>query len=373
MLNKYKILTIALLGIFLLLYPTAIGQIVYKQPSLTSLQLIYTGWTLENDTLKTDISQLMLPLGGYVALKDNMDANIYIANSSTQLVSPEQNYTLSGTGDIRIQVNHSFYNDALLLSGGINLPVGKKKLSLSNELIIMDYLSKDYLSFPMNRFGEGFGLNLLLGGAKMFGEFKCGGGLLYQFNGSYEPYNNGLDYNPGDMFSINAGTEWQKDSYILTGDIIGTIYTTDKLDNKKAFKQSPQADLRLGGIYKKESYNLGLNLRYLLRGRNTRYGQKEIIVEQLKVYGNEFDISGKASLLFGDNWTFNPLVELKIIAENEDNFGNSKIIGTGASLDKQIDKHVAYGFGFEYLLGTTNAGDIDLTGYRLTSHLTATF
>lgn len=369
---RNKILNGGLLLILAILIATPGGncQIIFGQPASTDLQMVFTGWSLKYGDSTSDINQLMFPLNGFVPLGENFEANFYMANSSNKLNQPAANLDLSGLSDFRIQLNHSFLDDAFLLSGGVNLPTGKKKLNPGDQWTVIEFLSRDFLSFPMSRFGEGFGFNLLIGGARMLGQFKCGGGITYQFNGPYKPLADGLDYNPGDLLSANADAEWQKNSAKFNADIIGTLYTSDKMDGKKDFKQGSQLDLRLSGLYDKRPYSFGGSLRYLVRGRNTRYGIDEAVVEQLKIYGNEFGASGRISLAFNE-WVFSPMGEVRMIAKNEDNFGNSKIYGFGGSLDKKIGANAAFGFSFEYLTGNADGGKIDLSGYRLTSHLAA--
>jgi len=352
--------------------PSTYCQIIYGQPTSAQLQMIFTGWSLDFGDSTIDVNQVMIPLSGFIPLGKNLDANYYLANSSNKLNEPTSNADLSGLSDFSIQVNHAFRDDAFLVSGGINLPTGKKKLSLSDEWPVLQFLSRDFLAFPMSRFGEGFGLNLLFGAARMVGQFKCRGGISYQLTGSYTPIADGPKYNPGDLFSLNAGAELQKKHSKLNADLLGTLYTPDKLGGGKSFKQGSQLDLRLSGQYGKKWYNLAAGIRYLIRGRNTDYGLNESVVEQLKIYGNEFGVSGAVSLLFNE-WTFTPMAEARLIAKNETGLGNSKVYGVGGTLDKSLGANTIFGFGFEYLSGKADASRISLTGYSLTSHLTAGF
>ena len=368
--TKILYLGLLLISALLIVNPDAYCQIIFGQPASADLQMVFTGWSLNYGDSTYEINQLMFPLNGFVPLGENSEANFYLANSSNRLNQPVASHDLSGLSDFRIQLNRSFLDDQLLLSGGVNLPVGKKKLNSADQWPVMEFLSRDFLGFPMSRFGEGFGFNLLIGGARMLGQFKCGSGITYQFNGSYKPLASGPDYNPGDMLSANAGAEWQRNSAKFNANVIGNFYTSDKSAGERNFKQGSQLDLRVSGLYDKKSYSFGGSLRYLVRGRNTRYGMNETVSEQLKIYGNEFGASGRISLVFNE-WIFSPMGEVRLIAENEENFGNSKIYGFGGSLDKKIGANAAFGFGFEYLTGNADGGRIDLSGYRLTSHLAA--
>jgi hypothetical protein len=356
----------------LLIGDGAQAQIIYGQPAAANIQTIFTGWSLEDSIGKGEINQFLIPITGFIPLGENFEASFYAASLSSTLSLPSSTYGLSGMSDIRAQANRSFMDDMYLLSAGINFPTGKKKLDIDEEWSIIEYLSKDYLGFPISRLGEGFGFNLLAGAARMLGEFKCGGSLMYQFNGSYTPYKDAPNYNPGDYFNLNGGVEWRKNSTQFNADIIGTFYTPDRTDGRKSFRQSPQFDFRLSGLYDMKTLDLSGALRYLVRGRNARYDAAENVLERLKVYGNEFDLSGRATIAIND-WTLTPTAQMKLISKNEYDFGQSKIFSIGAALDKKIDKHAVFGFGFEYMTGTADDSKIDLSGIRMTSRLSAGF
>ena len=120
--------------------PSVHGQIIYDQPGAGYARMIYSHWKLEDDSGEISIGQIALPISGFIPLKDNLEAQFYMANASNKMSVIDSDTTLSGFSDARFQINHSFYEDHFLISGGINLPVGKKKLNPSEERAVIDLL-----------------------------------------------------------------------------------------------------------------------------------------------------------------------------------------------------------------------------------------
>ena len=218
--------------------PPAYGQIRYGQPLSGRAHFIFSHWGLEDDSGTTEIDQMTVPFTGFVPIQENLEALVYVASSSNSLTQGDTDYDLTGLGDVRVQINRSFSDDRLLFSVGVNLPTGKKELSQEEELPILEFLTQNYLSFPMRRFGQGFGVSALLGGAQMLGQLRCGASVMYQFNGSYTPYEGVGDYDPGDFVSASAGADWQKNKISVSGDAIFTLYSKDKTGDADVFKQS---------------------------------------------------------------------------------------------------------------------------------------
>ncbi|MBD3402003.1 hypothetical protein GF420_03835, partial [candidate division GN15 bacterium] len=144
---------------------TARAQIVYGQPASGDLQLTYYSWTVTQGETERTISQLAFPLTGFVPAGENFDITLYAANASTTLDVDDGEQSLSGLSDVRVQANRAFADDQLLLSAGVNLPTGKTALDLEEEYFVLQALSQNYLEFPVRRYGEGFGFNVLLAGA----------------------------------------------------------------------------------------------------------------------------------------------------------------------------------------------------------------
>jgi len=373
MLSRKIFCGVCLVAALAVLTPAAMGQIIYGQPGSGSFRFIYSHWELDTNGEKAEVDQTAMPFTGFVPLRDNLEARLYLAGSSTELDTPGDNYKVSGMGDIRLQLNKSLADDRYLLSAGLNLPTGKKELSLDDEWPVIEYLAFDFLSLPIRRLGEGFGFNLLAGAAVPAGEYRLGGSAMFQFNGEYKAYDGGGDYNPGDMISLSAGVDRQFDNLLVRLNAVLALFTTDKLDGEKVFRQSNQVDLGLSGIFEREKYSLAGDIRYLIRGRNTRYDTTEAILDQLKIYGNEFAAAAGLTYRFSPTWNITPSLEYRKIGANEYDRESSDMFGIGTDLGLKIVNDVMLDIGFVYFTGSGDGGDVDISGMRITSALAAEF
>ncbi|MEW5923611.1 MAG: hypothetical protein AB1746_06455, partial [Candidatus Zixiibacteriota bacterium] len=242
--------------------PQLYGQIIYDQPGAGSVRMIYSHWKVDAGDGETTVNQLAVPVTGFVPLRDNFEAQFYMANASNKLSVIDSDTTLSGFSDFRIQVNKSMAEDRVLFSGGINLPVGTKKLEPTTDRAVIEILSADYLSFPIRRYGEGFGFNALIGGAAILGDTRWGIGMMYQFNGSYDPYEGEGSYDPGDLFGINVSFSKSFEKTALSGDFILSSFGEDKMGDEAVYDGSSQLDMRLRTILTEKKYDLSGNFRY---------------------------------------------------------------------------------------------------------------
>ena len=261
--------------------PDAYTQIVYGQPTSGSAQMMYYHWKTTSGSEERTIDQLMIPLSGFVAVRDNFEMTFYVANSSNDYDVADGTYKLNGLGDFLLQASHSFADDRLLASATVNLPIGKKKFN-SEQTEVLFALSQNYLEFPMRQFGGGFGFSLLLGGALELKEnMRAGAGVSYQYVGAYTPYEGAViqdtvtdqtleidysGYDPGDVISANTGVDYKRGKMLWSGDLIYSHYFADQLNNENVFRQSRQFDWRFRCDYTGESNSLAAMLRYVWRG-----------------------------------------------------------------------------------------------------------
>ncbi|MEA2031004.1 MAG: hypothetical protein U9N55_05340 [candidate division Zixibacteria bacterium] len=356
-------------------FSSAFGQIRYGQNTAGQLKFTYSHWKIENGDTATTIDQMSFPVSGFLPLKDNLEMHLFFAGATNNINNNNNDISLSGLGDMRLQVNQSLSDDQWLVSAGLNLPTGKKSLDPDGRQIL-SALSENYLSFPVRRLGRGLGFNVLLGTARASssGNTRYGGGIMYQFNGTYEPYEGTGDYNPGDMISANAGVDISSGPTTVSIDAIYSLFAEDKVNDNKVFCQSPLLDLRLGVLRKMGSSSASLRLRYAMRGENKRYGgDNNEEISSLQLFGNEFLLAGNASFAVSESLYLIPLAELRLISENEQDFGNASIVGFGSNLDYKLGQQTKLTFGGKLYTGSADGGNFDLSGIQLTAGLKASF
>ncbi|MEW6411695.1 MAG: hypothetical protein AB1483_04375 [Candidatus Zixiibacteriota bacterium] len=368
------IITTALLVLLICAAATVQSQIVFGQKPSGNPQLVYTHWKLDfGDGLETTVSQSYIPVSAFVPIQDNLEAQIYMATSSSSAEYSGFDNSVSGLSDARIQISRSFSEDHILISGGINVPIGKKKLDFMENWSVIELLSQDFLEFPVRSLGEGFGFNLLVGGATMLGDARVGGGITYQFKGEYEPYAETGDYDPGDIIAINAGGDITKGKMTWVTNVVFTTYTADKQDGLKTFKQSQQIAVSVSGAHIDTPHDISGYLSYVIRGDNSFYSDSEALLSQYKLYGNEFSAGANAIFNLANRWAVGPSAGIRLIAENELTLGSTDIFNFGGSVSKQIGENLSADGGFKYFTGNVNDNLIDLSGYQFHLGLLANF
>lgn len=357
---------------------SARAQIVFGSPTAIGTGVTYYYWKISDKSSGDySFSQLVMPINGFIPVRDNLELLFYAVGSVNDFDAGAQKIGLTGTSDVRLQANQSLANDHLILSLGVNVPSGKNKLDYANDTTMLQILSRNYLRFSMRRFGQGFGANLLIGGAAMLGEFRGGAGILFEYTGDYEPYRGLNDYNPGDFVSFTAGLNRKASNSILYSDVTVTLYTPDKFQGRKTFKQSAEAAFRIGGTYETGEYQGDIRLNYLWRGRNSQYDSDETIEQQFQLFGNEFLAQIDLTRYFGSGWAITPSWEIKLISKNEgvgsNEQGSSHFVGLGATLAKSMSDGLTIGIGSKYFVGSANSGAIELDGIQIYTSATASF
>lgn len=359
----------------------ASAQIVYGQPASGNTGFSFTSWKSKTGESETTLTQFWIPVNGFVPLAENFEGRFWVATANNKLKVGNSDASLFGLGDFRLQFSKSFAEDQLVAAFGVNLPTGKKKLASNSEETVderrvMEQLAQSYIEVPMRRYGEGFGFNAMLGAAGSNGNLSFGGGARYEFIGKYDPYENLTGYDPGDMFTIYGGGDLQTDNAVWTLNLMFVTYLKDKLDGKTAFKQGAQFDIQFAGKIGPDNRHLDFSADYLIRGRNSSYDlANENLIEQLKLYGNEFNLSADYVYQWPSKWYVVPSASLKLVAANEaiDKLDNSSVFGFGGALGKQLNEQVSFELGARYYTGSADGGNIDLTGFQFTGGLSASF
>jgi len=364
------ILLCLVVGLIVLAVGSSQAQIVFGRTAAADIGVTVSSWDVEDSEGTTEISQTVLPLRGFVPLGENTEGLFYVATANNQLTrGGATDYTLSGLSDVRMQFNRSFSDDQLLLSIGLNLPTGKKELTLGEEAAVLDYLARDFLDLPLRRLGEGLGFSAMVGGARMLGDIRAGASVMYRYNGKYDPYEGVTGFDPGDLVSLTIGLDRQMDATALSAEIIYSMYGVDKLEGDgDVFKQSTQLSLRGGIAWEKDANHVSASLGYLARGRNTTYAETET---DIKIYGNEFWMAAAWGRDFAEYWRFTPSLTVRMIAENEQELGSATVIRLGGTIGRRLSDQVGLDLGVRYYTGEADGGDLDLSGYQIRVGLSA--
>ena len=352
--------------------PAAMGQIVYGQPGWGAGNVVYTHWSLDTDSTSATLSQVYVPVSGFVPIQDNFEMQFYVGTESNTLDFSSASNSVSGMTDVRLQANHSFMDDQLLFSGGLNLPTGKRELDPLTEQPIIEALSRDFLDFPVRRFGEGFGFNVLASAAKLFGDVRAGASVGFRMVGEYTPYEGTGKYNPGDQFTVDVRAEipTEQVTYLFGAGVV--TYTKDQVEGVDIFQQGRQLNFYGSANYDADNYGFGGSVSYLVRGNNKFYVASNIVLREQQLFGNELAVRGHADFKVGEKWDLRPHAHLRSIAAS-DLEESATVFGLGTDVGRELSDRVKFGVGLTYYTGNANGGDIDLSGVQLSGGLSASF
>lgn len=349
------------------------AQIIYGQKPAASVDAVATNWKMTLDDDEVTINQWAFPATAFVPLRDNLEARVYVAYAATTVKQEDIEFDLQGLSDLRLQLNHAFADDRMLVGAGLNLPTGHKSLSLDEEWVVMNFLSQSFLSFPVRSLGEGFGLNLMVGGATELGDYRAGATVVADVTGSYEAYLTEADYNPGNSLSLTLGLQRELEQGVINGDVTLTTSADDKQGSESVFSRGDQLGLHLGLATGAKTQKYYADTTYLIRGRNTLFDPDGVLLQQLKIYGNEFVLLGGFERSVDKLWRYGPSVDLHLIAGNEFGLGSSKVFGLGGHLVRAVTPVVNLRLDLKYFTGSTNDGEIDLTGLQAWLSASGTF
>ncbi len=349
------------------------GQIVHGEGTRGRLRLISTTWTVAGDR-EMRLHQVLMPFFGYVPLGENAEGMVYIARSTNTLRGDGRNDHLHGFTDARLQVNRSFAEDRLLISGGASLPTGKVGLNLGGDLRVMDMLSHDYLTFPNRRLGEGFGLNGMVGGALVLGEYRLGSSLSYHYSGAYEAFAGQGSYRPGPYLRAFGGVKRKVGSVNFASGITLTSFGDDTLAGRKVYNRGLQTEFNLQGSLANPGFQATLQGLAFLRGSNKIFDLTGTELSQIDLFGNEVALSGACSWFFrGRALEIGPVVNLRFITGNDLGVGKAHAVAAGVQSFAMLARIVRLGLSYEHFTGEADGGALDISGYQIAASLSGAF
>jgi len=204
-------------------------------------------------------------------------------------------------------------------------------------------------------------------------------GAGYQYNGTYEPYDWVSDYKPGDRLHLTGGVSSDLGNTKLSGDLTYLIYQADKQEGEKIFKDGNQLDLKGGLLYHQEPYSFAAHARYIIRGKDRRYGVPEAYREEAKNHGNDFRVSTSLSFQAGSKLRLIGQAEAKLVGENDYpstdllHRAASHIIGFGGGFNYELKDNYNLSVQLKSYQGEADGGNIDLSGLQMQSSLFVRF
>lgn len=210
----------------LLVAATVGAQEIGLSPS-ASVQMV--SYTLKNGGAENRISELVVPVAAVFRATDKLSFDIATAyaravNEATG--APESR--IAGVTDTQLRASWIFGEDALVLTGGVNLPTGQSTATES-QFRAAGQIGNDFLLFPISSMGSGLAATGGAALARSLGSWNVGAGASFRYASEYTPYEFGgvrARYQPGSEYrlrlgadrTIGAGRFWLGATYSAFGD-----------------------------------------------------------------------------------------------------------------------------------------------------------
>jgi len=344
------------------------AQIAFGRKPSIQAGTVFSGWELSGDEGTTKLSQVWFHLSSYVPLKDNFEAKINLFSLKNSLDDEVGKVDLTGLGDSRITLSHSFSDDRILVSLGLNVPTGKRELDPITERRIIRALSESALDFPTRRYGEGLGLTALVGGVRHLGKVNLGGSISFEYRGKYKPYMDTYEYDPGDV--LKGSVVIERKSNLIRWSLRSAygLHSDDKSNSVKIFRQSPTLELRLHNGITTGKVRLTTTLGYLSRGDSKRYSGDDGDLA-VKLYGNEIHASTRILYKLSSQLRVGPTAVLKLISSNKglgtEKIGDSRTLKLGIAARSKFSRNHSANLELRYLTGEADDGKLDLSGIQI--------
>jgi len=324
---------------------TAQDAYIISQQAKIQFSSVYQIWEDEDKIL----SEFSLPFYVYYPLSRTLSLTL----SGTQANASGDDYAdLSGFSDTQINMSYFLETYKVVLNGGINLPSGKKELTVE-EFETSRVLSLNHFNFRTPNFGQGFSVNFGATWAyPLSKEIVVGLGGSYQLSGAYRPLSDmEFDYKPGDEFLATAGFDYAfSKTTTLSFDGIFTTYSADTYNGEDIYKAGNKIVLALQYKQYFDYKDIWLLFRYRSRSKSSLPVAGAFDEESEKTIPNNVE--------FGGHYRFQVLSDVKLVVLGNGGIYQKSAVNDGVSVysagfgaDYQLNIKVTIFSNIKYLLG----------------------
>lgn len=341
---------------------------VISQARVINVSSYYQSWEMANTS---NINEFSTPI--FLYLPFGYAFNI-TAHANFAKITGDNVQGISGFTDTQIALNYHFENANLLFTLGINLPSGKKQLTL-NEFLSSSLISYSVFRFHVPNFGEGVGIAPGFTWALPLSDNVVAGiGATYQLKEGFKPLETFSDeYDPGDEILLTAGMDFRlNNTTSLSTDVIFTNFNTDKIGENEIFSSGNKWVFNLQ-FRKNINFNeLWLFARYRSRSKNQLVQAGMLIDEQEKTTPNQVDVMAHYRMRFRQTMYFRILAEARFFQDTSSDFSGARLFGLGIMPEFSLSRNVMLPVRFLFFSGNLK-NKVDLNGFEAGLALTMSF
>jgi hypothetical protein len=176
--------------------------------SSASVQMV--SYTLKLSGAKNTIEELVVPVAAVYHATDRLSFDIATAYArATNSTTGAPQSRISGLTDTQLRASWIFGADAVVLTGGLNLPTGQSTATES-QFRAAGQIGNDFLLFPISSMGSGLAATGGIAIARPLGAWNVGAGASFRYASEYEPYEfNDIRsrYQPGSEYRARLGVD----------------------------------------------------------------------------------------------------------------------------------------------------------------------
>jgi hypothetical protein len=336
-------------------------------PTLSSY-VEYRSWEKEFDSGTQTISQFSVP----TMFKLPVTRSLAFDVTGSMISSSADENDLSGVGDTKIRAVAMLADDTIMLNAGMNLPSGKSDMDEEN-INASGLLLDKALGFKYSRLGEGLDVNLACGYAKTYEPIVVGIGAGYLLKGKYSHLEDeDFKYKPGNQLNLTGGFDVQLNPVLLRSDVTYTIYQSDTEDDAEVIKEGTRLSISETVFLPMDRFSIVLSGRYIDRGE-TEFLSGSFNGEGVKRYGTQVNVNGAITLKMTEVLTLKLLTDSVFIGKNADDQNDATVFGFGAGINVRFMRASYIDIAGRYHTGSSNDGDISLTGLSTTAAIRIMF
>ena len=185
----------------------AVRPILAQDPGMVSTRAAAeaVSYTLRANGSEKTISQFVTPLALVIPIGERFTFDIATAYARSRVAVKGDTAapsTVSGLTDTQVRGSYVLGQDAIVLTGGLNLPTGQSTAN-ARQFIAAQSISNDFLLFPIGTMGAGVGATGGIALARPIGAWNVGVGASYRHSADFAPY----EYNDGQKAHYQPGNE----------------------------------------------------------------------------------------------------------------------------------------------------------------------
>jgi hypothetical protein len=155
------------------------------------------------------ISQLAIPVFVTMPFGSRFTMDVGTSYTHSAVRSDAVDSRISGLTDTQLRGNMTLGGDFIVLTLGLNLPTGRRSVTL-DEFSAASRIGSDFLAFPISNMGTGFAATGGIAVARPVGDWALGFGAALRRSQEYEPFNipsQTLAFRPGNEYRVRAGAD----------------------------------------------------------------------------------------------------------------------------------------------------------------------